>query len=122
MTIEEMKEIAEKTCCSFHDEKGSSEVFIYYPLSMFTEHVWHNSSIMSYDYNNDEIWLYTEIMHETGNIVEPKADYYYMANTLDGQPQKDRPMEEFIEIINRTKQKMKEKQMELKLERLQGDF
>jgi hypothetical protein len=122
MTIEEMKEIAEKTGCSFYNEKGSSEVFIYYPLSMFTEHVWHNSSIMSYDYNNDEIWLYTEIMHETGNIVEPNADYYYMANTLDGKAQKDRPIEEFIEIINKTKQKMKEKQMELKLERVQGDF
>ena len=45
-----------------------------------------------------------------------------MANTLDGKAQKDRPIEEFIEIINRTKQKMKEKQMVIKLERLKGDF
>ena len=111
--------------------------YISYPLPMFKENCEEpddyklKSSIISFAPYKEkpEIYIYDEVIYDYDHldkIVGGKEIWCYnLVSSIqydDGQKWNDKTYEEILEIILQTKKKIFEKQQEINLEKIKGDF
>lgn len=111
--------------------------YISYPMPMFKENCEEEndykmkSSLISYAPYKEppEIFIYGEILYDFDHLdklVENKEIYCYnMVSALeydDGQRWKDKTYEEIRDEVLKIKKKIFDKQQEINLEKLKGDF
>ena len=142
ITLDEIKQLATETGLMFWESealfyKRETTFYISYPMPMFKENCEEDddyklkSAIISYAPYKDpaEIFIYGNILYDFDHLdklIEGKEIYCYnMVSSIeydDGQQWKDKTYEEIRDEVLKVKKIIFDKQQEINLEKIKGDF
>ena len=142
ITLDEFKQLATETGLMFWESealfyKRETTFYISYPMPMFKENCEEDddyklkSAIISYAPYKEpaEIFIYGNILYDFDHLdklIEGKEIYCYnMVSSIeydDGQQWKDKTYEEIRDEVLKVKKIIFDKQQEINLEKIKGDF
>lgn len=142
ITLDEFKRLATETGLMYWESealfyKRETTFYISYPMPMFKENCEEDddyklkSAVISYAPYKEpaEIFIYGNILYDFDHLdklIEGKEIYCYnMVSSIeydDGQQWKDKTYEEIRDEVLKVKKIIFDKQQEINLERIKGDF